>query len=114
MLVAAVDRVAIALGGDLRVPPREVRQVDGVGVAVTGDEVIGMDIFAHPALFKKQYKALLHSYVTDALTGGAPASMEEAAMKRYEERAFRKFGEEDGLENEKYEFQGLMVHFVDL
>ncbi|MCB0598678.1 MAG: hypothetical protein H6557_27775 [Lewinellaceae bacterium] len=91
------------------------RSEDVVGVvAVTGDEVIGMDIFAHPALFKKQYKALLHSYVTDALTGGAPASMEEAAMKRYEERAFRKFGEEDGLENEKYEFQGLMVHFVDL
>ena len=37
-------------------------------VVVCGDEVLGVDIFGHPDLFKRQYDALLHGYVTEAAT----------------------------------------------
>lgn len=83
-------------------------------VAVTGDKVIGTDIFAHPALFQKQYKALIYSYITDAITSGEPVRMQESEVKQYGEKVWKKFQAEEGFESCRYEFQGLMVHFVDL
>lgn len=88
---------------------------DVVGVvAVTGSEILGTDVFAHPELFKKQYKALIHSYITDAVTSGQPVRINEEEVESYEEKVWRKFRQEDGFEEAKYEFGGMMVHFVDL
>ncbi|MCW5898606.1 MAG: hypothetical protein KIT10_04990 [Flavobacteriales bacterium] len=46
-------------------------QVVGV-VAVSGDQVIGCDIFATHALFRDAYDGLLTAYITEAITRGAP------------------------------------------
>lgn len=83
-------------------------------VAVTGDEVMGADVFGHPALFKKQYKALIHSYITGAATSGQAVQMKQKDMDKYEEKIWQKFQMEEGYEDAKYEFGGLMVHFADL
>lgn len=83
-------------------------------VAVTGNKVVGTDIFAHPALFKKQYKALIHSYITDAVTSGEPVRMQESEVKQYGEQVWQKFQAEEGFEESRYEFQGMMIHFADL
>ncbi len=86
-----------------------------VGVlAVTGGQVIGTDIFAHPALFKKQYKALIHSYITDAMSIGEPVRMEGEEVEQYGEKLWQKFQAEEGFKASRFEFQGLMVHFADL
>lgn len=37
-------------------------------VVVCGDRVLGVDIFGHPDLFRRQYDALLHGYVAEAAT----------------------------------------------
>lgn len=42
---------------------------DIVGViAMSGDSLIGADVFYNPAMFSKQINGLLHSYVTDVVT----------------------------------------------
>lgn len=41
-------------------------QVVGV-VAVSGGRVLGVDIFGHPDLFRRQFPALLHGYSADAV-----------------------------------------------
>jgi hypothetical protein len=41
---------------------------DVVGVvAVSGSRVLGVDIFGHPDLFRRQFPALLHGYAADAV-----------------------------------------------
>jgi hypothetical protein len=49
-------------------------------VVVCGNRVLGVDIFGHPDLFRRQYEALLHGYVAEAATANctAQASDEEA------------------------------------
>ena len=37
-------------------------------VVVCGDQVLGVDVFGHPDLFRRQYDALLHGYVAEAAT----------------------------------------------
>lgn len=53
-------------------------------VVVCGNEVLGVDIFGHPDLFKRQYIALLHGYVTEAATrpDQAPTALAESAFSK--------------------------------
>ncbi len=54
------------------------------GVVVTiGDDIICMDIFYHPELFKKLWRKLLHGYVLDSI--GKKKNMRELPVKRIEE-----------------------------
>ncbi len=57
-------------------------QVIGV-LVVTGDKVLGCDLFASPALFKAQLPHLLPSYITEALTDGAEVSIKPAVAQAY-------------------------------
>lgn len=52
-------------------------------VAVSGDKVIGCDIFATHQLFEAQYPALLHSYASEAVMNGQPVSMSDAQVSDY-------------------------------
>lgn len=56
---------------------RFANRSDVVGVlALSGGQLLGADIFGHPDLFRRQYPALLHGYVTDALSAEhTPESM---------------------------------------
>ncbi|MEL6925169.1 MAG: DUF6569 family protein, partial [Bacteroidota bacterium] len=52
-------------------------------VAVSGHKVLGTDLFSHPTLFQKQYKALLHAYAIDAISNGKKVNISEEHLQRY-------------------------------
>jgi len=82
-----------------------------VGVlAVNGDQIIGADVFAHPDLFQKQFPALLHSYVTDAVTHKNTGTLSDGKLDGWLygfEQAWMKKGASDT----KFYDQGMMIHF---
>jgi peptidoglycan hydrolase-like protein with peptidoglycan-binding domain len=67
-----------ACAAHLRDPWPGNAQVVGV-VAVSGERVLGVDIFGHADLFRRQFPALLHGYVADAATDSAAPTGEMTA-----------------------------------
>ncbi|HAN65085.1 MAG TPA: hypothetical protein DCQ34_01785 [Chitinophagaceae bacterium] len=60
------------------------REKDLVGiVAVTGDKIIGCDIYATPALFRDHAANLVHSYASEALKDGKPVSISDQKVQQY-------------------------------
>lgn len=51
-------------------------------VVVCGDRVLGVDIFGHPDLFRRQYDALLHGYVVEAATDECTFNGSDAAAQQ--------------------------------
>ncbi|HMX39142.1 MAG TPA: hypothetical protein PK971_12985 [Saprospiraceae bacterium] len=49
---------------------KDLPHVVGV-VAVSGDQVIGVDVFGHPDLFRRAFPALLHGWAVEAAASGA-------------------------------------------
>ena len=57
---------------------------DIVGViVVTGDKVIGADIFANHDLFMQNLDGLLHSYISEAIISGKTVSISQATVDKY-------------------------------
>jgi hypothetical protein len=52
-------------------------------VVVTGNKVLGCDLFATNALFSGQLQSLLHSYATEAILNGAPVTASTRTVKAY-------------------------------
>jgi hypothetical protein len=52
-------------------------------IVVTGNKVLGCDLFATPALFSSQFNSLLHSYATEAIVNGKPVTATTAVVKTY-------------------------------
>lgn len=52
-------------------------------VAVSGDKVIGCDMFATSVMLNQQMDNLLKSYSTEAITNGAPVKASNTAVKSY-------------------------------
>ena len=52
-------------------------------VVVTGNKVLGCDLFATNSIFKGQMQSLLHSYATEAILNGAPVSASTQTVKSY-------------------------------
>jgi ARG/rhodanese/phosphatase superfamily protein len=52
-------------------------------VCVSGDKIIGSDIFASTNLFYGQMEPLLRGYIDDALFYGAPVTIKDEAVKDY-------------------------------
>ena len=51
-------------------------------VVVCGDRVLGVDIFGHPGLFRRQYDALLHGYTVEAATATCAANGSDLAAQQ--------------------------------
>lgn len=62
--------------------PSAAASVIGV-VAVTGNRVIGCDMFATPDLFKNAFPDLLKSYASEAITSGAKVTITTAQVNKY-------------------------------
>jgi hypothetical protein len=52
-------------------------------VAVSGDSIIGCDMFASNAMFKKYYANLLNSYATEAITNGKAVKVSHQQVSNY-------------------------------
>ncbi|MBL7828888.1 MAG: hypothetical protein JNJ57_19795 [Saprospiraceae bacterium] len=50
-------------------------------VAVCGDQVLSVDIFANAGLFQRQFPALLHGYVAEAAVAKPVSNLDENAVK---------------------------------
>lgn len=62
-------------------PLAEIPNVVGI-VAVSGDRVLGVDVFGHPDLFLREYPALLHGFAAEAATGGSQPNLSEQEVQR--------------------------------
>jgi hypothetical protein len=78
-------------------------------VAISGGEVIGVDVFAHPTLFQKQYESLLHSYATHALTAGKPVEMSAKGIELYAENLPKKY-----VKSARAQWNGMVLHWGEL
>ncbi|NUO00800.1 MAG: hypothetical protein HUU01_09300 [Saprospiraceae bacterium] len=87
----------------------ELENVVGV-VAVNGNQIIGADVFAHPDLFKKQFPALLHSYITDAVTHKNRETLNESKLDMWM-ADFNQAWAKKGKADQKFYDQGMMIHF---
>jgi hypothetical protein len=60
------------------------KQPDIIGVIiVSGDKVLGCDLFATHDLFALQFESLLHSYITEAILSGKPVNVKINTVKQY-------------------------------
>ncbi|MEM7104317.1 MAG: DUF6569 family protein [Bacteroidota bacterium] len=57
-------------------------------VGVTGDRIIGADLFATPELFQQQSTNLINAYITDAITEGGKVTVKEKEVVSYLESFF--------------------------
>lgn len=83
-------------------------------VAVSGNRVIGTDVFGHPNLFQRQYEALLHSYITEAISSGAVPEMSEQKAQAYANSLQRTFKKQKDNPSYRFDYNGQMIHFTDL
>lgn len=58
-------------------------------VAISGDKVIGSDIFASRDLFYEQLEPLLRGYIDDAILFGSPVTMKEGPLHEYMDRLLK-------------------------
>lgn len=58
-------------------------------VVVTGNKVLGCDLFATPALFNGQLPSLLHSYATEAILSGKSVTAQAAVVKTYMDKILK-------------------------
>jgi len=88
--ISTSDTFIIKLNGYLKFFEKKLTNLNIIGViAVTGNKVIGCDLFATNAIFRGQYPSLLHSYATEAILNGAPVNISTAAVKRYSDQLFK-------------------------
>ncbi|MEL7250269.1 MAG: DUF6569 family protein [Bacteroidota bacterium] len=55
-------------------------------IAVSGNKILGADVFGHPDLLNRQFPALLSSYATDALTEGNDNELSTRSLNAFTAR----------------------------
>ncbi len=82
-------------------------------IAVSGDQVIGCDMFATPQLFAQQYPNLLYAYATEAISNGDQPQIEPKAVQQYLATFLAAEDGEEKLVKDKgsvFELDGKKVH----
>ena len=82
-------------------------------VGVSGDQVIGCDIFASSDMFNKQLKNLLQSYCTEAITSGKAVVIDFGKVNNYLKNYLADERTQDANIDKvgtKYEYKGKKLH----
>jgi hypothetical protein len=58
-------------------------------VVVTGNMVLGCDLFATNSIWKGQMQSLLHSYATEAILNGKPVTIAAQTLKNYTDKLLK-------------------------
>jgi hypothetical protein len=58
-------------------------------VAISGDKVIGSDVYNSTDLFYNQADPLLHGYIDEAMTSGAPVTLKDPPVHRYMDKLLK-------------------------
>lgn len=74
-------------------------------VAVSGDKVLGCDLFATHDLFKSHYLNLMNSYATEALTSGKPVTITREQVSLY----MKKILADEAKQEKEIERNGTML-----
>jgi hypothetical protein len=84
-------------------------------VAMTGDMVVGCDIFAAPHLFQREYNTIIYSYIDEATSFGIPLTITNQQVRTYmdnllsNEVSQRRFIERYG---KVFEENGRVIHIT--
>ena len=74
-------------------------------VVVTGDRVLGCDMFATNDLFKSRIENLLYSYSTEAISNGARVNIDQATVYNY----LNNLIEDENVQEERVNERGTML-----
>jgi hypothetical protein len=78
-------------------------------VAVSGNQILGADVFGHPELLNRQYTAVLNSYATDAITMGNNHTLKESELQAFIDGIYADLAKGQGFREE-----GKLVHYAKL
>jgi len=85
-------------------------------VGVSGNEIIGCDIFATPDLFSKQSETILKGYITEAVINGKEVNIDYSEVQKYlNELLTDQEEDQDKVINEKggqYKFNNKKIHIT--
>ena len=88
--ITTSDDFTTKLNGYIKFFSNKLTNQNIIGVIiVTGNKVLGCDLFATNALFRGQYQSLLHSYATEAILNGAPVTISVKTVKTYADQLFK-------------------------
>jgi hypothetical protein len=73
-------------------------------VVVTGDRVLGSDIFATENLFKNAFDNLLVSYVNEAISDGKPVNINEKVVQAYMDKVLKDKASQEKMVKENGKF----------
>jgi hypothetical protein len=82
------------------------KKVVGV-IAISGNKLVGADLFGSNELFRKQFKTLLHGYATDAISKPGDKEFSEKQLKEINEKI-------NAVETQKqgFRFKNQLVHYA--
>jgi|GEM_PF-5908289 len=84
-------------------------------IVVTGDSIMGCDIFGHKFIFGIQYRALLNSYITDALTISAKSEIDNIKIEKFFKDAKVEYfsaPKKDPKHEKRFFHDGIVVHYT--
>jgi len=82
-------------------------------VAISGDKIIGTDIFDGTGLFYGQAEPLLRGYIDEAMVAGAPVTMKDEPVKRYMDQLLKNEPSQEAFVKDKgkiFRQSGRVVH----
>jgi hypothetical protein len=81
--------------------------------AITGDKIIGTDIFDGTDIFYPQLDPLLHGYIDDVLQSGKPITLKDPPVKRYMDRLLKDEASQEEFVKDKgkiFRQEGRVIH----
>jgi hypothetical protein len=66
-------------------------------IALSGNQILGADLFGHPDLLRRQFPALLSSYATDAITLGSHKELQQDHLNDFITRLLRAVAQKEGF-----------------